>query len=172
MWDKVGRSGTYLHRCVSMFRNLELMEAEIQQSYTDTFEHSFDDKGRITIPKEWRGDGFEAVLHVIPSKEGCLKVYPGSYLANKRKHLDKEGAAIDDPKRLALESLASIIQQVTPDSNHRISIKEKFRQRAGLIKNATLVGRSGHFQIWDTTKWAEQGGDDLTLEEVAKLAGF
>jgi len=148
------------------------METEIRQTYADTFEHSFDDKGRITIPKEWRGEGFEAVLHVIPSKDGCLKVYPGSFLANKRKRLDEEGAAIDDPKRLALESLASITQQVSPDSNHRISIKEKFRQRAGLNKNATLVGRSDHFQIWDADKWGAQGGAELTLEEVAKMAGF
>jgi MraZ protein len=148
------------------------MEPVIQQIYTDNFEHSFDDKGRITIPKEWRREGFEEVLHVIPSREGCLKVYPGSYLASKRKRLDEEGAGIDDPRRKALKSLASIIQQVSPDSNHRISIKEKFRQRAGLTKNANLVGRSDHFQIWDAARWADRGGDDLTLEEVAEQAGF
>ena len=148
------------------------MEFAIQQTYTDTFEHSFDDKGRITVPKEWRGDGFESRLHVIPSKEGCLKVYPGSYLANKRKRLDEDGAPINDPKRKALESLASIIQQVSPDSNHRISIKEKFRQRVGLSKNAALVGQADHFQIWDAKKWADRGGDELTLEEVAEQAGF
>lgn len=148
------------------------MEAAIQQTYTDTFEHSFDDKGRITVPKEWRGDGFESRLHVIPSKEGCLKVYPGSYLARKRAALDESGASLEDPKRKALEALASIIQQVSPDSNHRIAIKEKFRQRAGLSKNAALVGRSDHFQIWDADQWSKRGGDELTLEEVAEQAGF
>ncbi|MEM6821151.1 MAG: division/cell wall cluster transcriptional repressor MraZ [Verrucomicrobiota bacterium] len=148
------------------------METVIQQAYTDTFEHNFDEKGRITVPKEWRGSGFEDVLHVIPSKEGCLKVYPGSYLGRKRAVLDEEKAPLDDPRRKALEVLAASIQQVSPDSNHRISIKEKFRDRAQLKKAAALVGKFDHFEIWDAKAWSAHSADELTLEEAAKLAGF
>jgi len=150
------------------------MDTEIQQAYTDTFEHSFDDKGRITVPKEWRRDGFETVLHVIPSSEGCLKVYPGSYLGKKRALLDEEKASINDPRRKALEVLASGIQQVSPDSHHRISIKEKFRQRAALEAKAqtALVGKFDHFEIWNHRKWAEKQEGELTLEAAADLAGF
>jgi len=148
------------------------MELVQRQAYTDTFEHSFDEKGRITVPKEWRGDGFEEILHVIPSKEGCLKVYPGSYLTRKQTRLDEEQAPLDDPRRKALEALATIIQQVSPDANHRIGIKEKFRQRAGLTKSAVLAGRSDHFEIWNASTWAERQAEDLTLEKVAELTGF
>lgn len=148
------------------------METTLQQAYTDTFEHSFDEKGRITLPKEWRRDGFEKVLDLIPSSEGCLKVYPGSYLGNKRKQLDEEKAPVKDPRRKALEILAANIQQVSPDSNNRLSIKEKHRKRAGLGKQVALVGKFDHFEIWDTEAWAKQQQVEMTLEEAADLAGF
>jgi MraZ protein len=150
------------------------MESAIQQAYTDTFEHSFDEKGRITVPKEWRGEGFEGVLHIIPSREGCLKVYPGSYLGKKRAQLDEEKAALSDPRRKALEVLASGIQQVSPDGHHRISIKEKFRQHAVLEPKAqaALVGKFDHFEIWNHGTWSDKQEDELTLEAAAELAGF
>ncbi len=150
------------------------MEPAIQQAYTDTFEHSFDDKGRVTVPKEWRREGFETVLHIIPSKEGCLKVYPGSYLGKKRALLDEEKAPISDPRRKALEVLASGIQQVSPDAHHRLSIKEKFRQRASLEAKAAaaLVGKFDHFEIWNHASWSAMQQDELTLEAAAELAGF
>lgn len=150
------------------------METTIQQAYTDTFEHSFDDKGRVTVPKEWRREGFETVLHIIPSREGCLKVYPGSYLGKKRALLDEEKAPISDPRRKALEVLASGIQQVSPDSHHRISIKEKFRQQAALKTKeaAALVGKFDHFEIWNHGTWSDNQENELTLEAAAELAGF
>ncbi len=43
------------------------MANEIRASYTDTFEHAFDAKGRITVPAEWRAESFEARLFVLPS---------------------------------------------------------------------------------------------------------
>lgn len=148
------------------------MQVTPSLTYTDSFEHAFDEKGRITVPKEWRGDGFESVLHVIPSEQKCLKVYPASFLAGKQAKLESEGAPVNDPRRQALEKLASVIQQVSPDTNHRISIKEKYRQHAGLGKTAALVGKFDHFEIWNSEAWAAQSVSEITLEEAAALAGF
>jgi division/cell wall cluster transcriptional repressor MraZ len=54
-----------------------------------------------------------------------------------------------DPMRKGVEVLASKAQSATFDQQGRIMVKEKLRQGAGLKKEAVLVGRLDHFQIWD-----------------------
>lgn len=147
------------------------METNIRQAYTDTFEHAFDEKGRLTIPKEWRGEGFETRLHLMPSREGCLKVYPGSFLARKQEELAAQGVAMDDPKRKALERLAATIQALVIDQNNRVMIKEKFRSQAGLTKKAFLVGCFDHFEIWSPQAHGERVGEAM-LEDIAAEAGL
>ena len=139
--------------------------------YTDTFEHAFDEKGRITVPKEWRGEGFETRLYVMPPEPGCLKVYPGSWLAEKMKSL--ANATVDDPRRKSFERLASQIQGVELDQQNRITIRERMRAAAKLGKNAVLVGRFDHFEIWSQEKSkADSTVGSLTVDSVLREAGL
>ncbi len=142
----------------------------IKQVYTDVFEHTFDEKGRLTVPKEWRGDGFEFLLDLIPSTEGCLKVYPGSYFASKIQQLASH--SFEDPRRKQLEKLAPLIQRVKIDEQNRISIKDKLRKQGPLGKTAMLVGRFDHFEIWDAQTWKADASEDLTFEKVMREAGL
>jgi MraZ protein len=114
------------------------MSTEVRASYTDSFGHAFDAKGRITVPSEWRQPTFEASLFVLPSSEACVRVYPGSWLSEIQEKLKilKDG----DPVRRQVQTLASIAQSTTWDQQGRIMVKEKLRQRAGLKKEAVLVG--------------------------------
>lgn len=142
----------------------------MQEAYTDTFEHNFDAKGRVTVPSEWRGDGHSSRLSVFPSQEGCLKIYPASYLAEKAAEL--KGVPMSDPRRKNLERLAAMTQAVSWDQQGRVMIKEKLRSLASLTRAAVLVGCLDHFEIWDAQSWKNQRGDDLTLEEVAGEVGL
>lgn len=146
------------------------MSEIIKQVYTDTFEHTFDEKGRLTVPKEWRGEGFEIMLDVVPSAEGCLKVYPGSYFAAKIQQL--AASSFEDPRRKQLERLAPLIQRVRTDEQNRISIKDKLRKQVSLVKTAVLVGRFDHFEIWDTQAWKADPAGELTFETVMRESGL
>lgn len=146
------------------------MSDSIKQVYTDTFEHTFDEKGRLTVPKEWRGEGFEIMLDVVPSSKGCLKVYPGSYFASKIQQLATN--SFDDPRRRQLERLAPLIQRVRTDEQNRISIKDKLRKQVSLTKSAILVGRFDHFEIWDVKALKADAPEDLTFEKVMREAGL
>lgn len=141
-----------------------------KQAYTDSFEHTVDAKGRVTVPKEWRGEGFSDRLQVFPSQEGCLKVYPASFLSLKMEKL--ADAPMGDPRRKSLERLSAIAQSTSLDPQNRISIKEKLRNGVGIKKMAVLVGRLDHFELWDSKKWKSMAQEDLTIEEVAQEAGL
>lgn len=146
------------------------MSTEARASYTDTFEHAFDAKGRITVPSEWRVDSFESRLFVLPSSDSCVRVYPGSWLSDLQEKL--KGLKDGDPVRRQVQTLASIAQSTTWDQQGRIMVKEKLRQHAGLKKEAVLVGQLAHFEIWDKAVWEKKQAATTTVEEALSAIGL
>jgi MraZ protein len=146
------------------------MPAEVKASYTDSFSHSFDAKGRITVPSEWRQPFFETSLFVLPSSERCLRVYPASWLGRLQEDVSKLKSA--DPMRRGVEDLATKAQSAVFDTQGRIMVKEKLRAGAGLKKDAVLVGRLDHFQIWDKAAWEKQDVAAMTVEEALSAIGL
>ena len=144
----------------------------MKEAYTDRFEFSLDDKGRVSVPAEWRGEAFEKRFLVLPSEEGCLRVYPASFLGRQLEKLSSEGVTSTDVRRKSLEKLASVMQAAEPDQQGRIMIREKFRQHAGLNRQAVLVGRLDHFEIWEPRRWQKVAPPALTFEQLAKEAGL
>jgi MraZ protein len=146
------------------------MASESRASYTDTFEHAFDAKGRITVPSEWRDDSYEAKLYLVPSNEACVRVYPASWMnALQEKMLAlKDG----DPTRRKMQELAAMAQGTTWDQQGRIMVKEKLRTRAGLKKEAVLMGALTHFEIWDKAAWDKQKVGEPTIEEALSAIGL
>ena len=82
-----------------------IMSTEVRASYTDSFGHAFDAKGRITVPAEWRQPSFEASLFVLPSSDRCLRVYPASWLGRLQEEVSRLKSA--DPHRKGVEDLAT-----------------------------------------------------------------
>jgi len=146
------------------------MSIEARASYTDTFGHAFDAKGRITVPSEWRVDSFESRLFVLPSSENCVRVYPESWLSDIQEKI--KGLKDGDPVRRQVQALASIAQSTTWDQQGRIMVKEKLRQRAGLKKEAVLVGQLTHFEIWDKAVWEKKQAAATTVEEALSAIGL
>lgn len=146
------------------------MSTEARASYTDTFGHAFDPKGRITVPAEWRQPSFESNLHILPSSDHCLKVYPASWLGRLQEEVSKLKAA--DPMRQGVEVLASKAQSASFDQQGRIMVKEKLREGARLKKDAILVGRLDHFQIWDKAAWEKKDTATMTVEEALSAIGL
>jgi len=144
----------------------------MKEAYTDRFEFSLDDKGRVSVPVEWRGEAFEKRFLLLPSEEGCLRVYPASFLGRQLEKLSAEGVTSTDVRRKSLEKLASVMQAAEPDQQGRIMIREKFRQHAGLNRQAVMVGRLDHFEIWEPRRWQKVAPPALTFEELAKEAGL
>jgi MraZ protein len=147
-----------------------IMATEVRASYTDSFGHAFDAKGRITVPAEWRQGSFEASLFVFPSSDRCLKVYPASWLGRVQEQVSQLKAG--DPQRKGAEDLATKAQSATFDTQGRIMVKEKLREGAGLKKDAVLVGRLDHFEIWDKAVWQKKDVAAMTVEEALSAIGL
>jgi MraZ protein len=144
--------------------------SEVRASYTDSFSHSFDAKGRVTVPSEWREEPFEKSLFIFPSREKCLRVYPASWLGRLQDDVAKLKSA--DPTRKGVEDLAMTAQSATFDTQGRIMVKEKLRASAGLKKDVMLIGRLDHFLIWDKAGWDEKSLAQIPYEDAVAAIGL
>ncbi len=142
---------------------------EYRASYTDSFGHAFDAKGRITVPSDWREAPFENRLFILRSASPCLRVYPASWFSQLQGRVDE--AREGDPQREALQKLASSAQNAVFDQQGRIMVKESFRRAAGLKKDAMLIGCSDHFQIWDKAAWESRQPAPVTVEDALRAMG-
>jgi MraZ protein len=139
-------------------------------SYTHSFAHSFDEKGRVTVPSEWRETPFESRLYVFPTGEKHLRVYTATWLAAKQG--DLMARDFDDPKRRMFEDLMTQVQPVGFDTQGRIMVKEKLRKAEGLNRDVTLVGRGVYFQIWDRKVWESKEIEQPRFADAARALGL
>ena len=143
----------------------------LRASYTDTFGHAFDDKGRITVPAEWRSESYESNLFILPSAEPCVRVYPETWLSGLQEKL--KTLKDSDPVRQQALAVAGMAQGTTWDQQGRIMVKEKLRLKAGLNTKteAVLVGQLDHFEIWNKAAWDKKPAAGTTIEEALLAMG-
>ena len=133
-------------------------------TYADTFEHTMDEKSRVAVPAEWRDDGYEHTLFLFPSKEGCLKAYPASWMSERQESFTS--LPMTDPKRKNIESAFSQAQKVVFDAQGRMKLSERLVKFASLGRQIVLAGAFDHFQVWDANKWKSLGRQQLVIEDL------
>jgi len=118
------------------------------------YEHSIDDKGRVTIPARYREllvdgayitQGFDKNLMVLTS-QAFDQIYQRVSQMN-----------VADPLARQLRRLIfSNADRVEADKLGRILIPSYLRESAQLDAVAVVVGVGSHFEIWSPDSWKNQ----------------
>jgi MraZ protein len=118
------------------------------------YQHSFDEKGRLTIPAAFR-DALKEGAFISQGFDRNLMVMSAEYFQMVYKRVN--AMSITDPAaRMLRRMLLSNAYQVELDRNGRILLHPNLRQFLGLIGEATLVGQGDYFEIWKPTEWGQQ----------------
>lgn len=115
--------------------------------FYDTFEHTIDGKGRLVLPASYR-PGFTA---------GGFVTYLGKYAAlftpdeweKYRRRLEQSGQF----DREQLQYLFSFVTPFQPDSQNRIGVSQRLRDKVGLQRDVTIVGSVSHAAIYPREAW-------------------
>lgn len=136
--------------------------------FRGTFEHSFDDKGRISIPSAFReeirenGGDRVVVTRFFVDEARCLDVYPYARWTKLEESFDAQERF--DPKVSRLRRFYfSHAHDCTLDKQGRINVPPKLRDYANLSKEALFVSDMAKFQVWDPATWGAIDGDDFTV---------
>ncbi len=122
--------------------------------FLNQYQHSFDDKGRLTIPAKFRQlpeDG----AYVVQGLDRNLMVLPPENYQILLDHL-MELSLTDPAARQLRRIILGNALHVVPDGAGRILLTPKQRECADLKDEVVFVGQGDYFEIWSPELWKEQ----------------
>ena len=145
-------------------------------SFKGTYEHSVDQKGRLSIPTRIRDTlnkdygGGELFLTI---SEECIEVYPLQEWDKKEEKL-RTLPSFDKEVLMFLRVQYSNAFDCSMDRSGRILIPPYMREKCGINCKVAIVGVMDHFEIWPLEKWTRkireiEGNMTSLLEKVAQL---
>ena len=122
--------------------------------FLNQYHHSFDDKGRLTIPAKFRSLPDEGA-YVIQGLDRNLMVLPPDVFRVIYDRL--MGMSLTDPgTRLLRRVILGNALQVVPDGAGRILLSPNLRNYASLQGEVVFVGQGDYFEIWSPELWQNQ----------------
>ena len=135
------------------------------------YEHTIDDKKRLTLPARFREALADGVV-LTRGLDGCLNVYPRgdwSVLEARIAALDPLSKETRDMTRFFYGAAAD----AELDKQGRVLVPPALVRHAGLGREVVVTGVRDHLEIWDRSVWAEQvteleGSADDVAERLAE----
>jgi len=130
-----------------LYRQVELM-------FLGQFEHSIDEKGRMTVPHRFRAM-LENGIYLMFGLDGNLMLMPSEYFQRFSNKISRMNMA-DPIARDYMRQFFANTEQVAHDDVWRILIPQNLRQLAHLNSTAVVVGSGKYAEIWSPDLWAAQ----------------
>ena len=141
----------------------------LAQMFLGRYEHSLDEKNRVTLPARFRADLEHGVVITKGIADPCLWVFPYErfkQVAEKADALPLTQKAARAFSRLVFTNAVDDI----PDRQGRVRIPDYLLQFAGIKSEALILGNNGRLEIWSPERWtAQEAYSDEHQEEMAAL---
>jgi len=135
------------------------------------YDHSIDDKSRLTLPARFRDALADGVV-LSKGLDGSIDVYPKSawqQIVGER--IGRLDPLLPDTRTLQRHFFGGAAED-TPDKQGRVLLPTQLVRYGKLEKDVTVVGNNDHLEIWDRAAWAErlegiEGSADHVAERLA-----
>ena len=124
--------------------------------FTGLFRHTLDDKGRLTIPSEWRhAHAQEDTFLATPHPDGYIAVLPPTEV--DKLHEKISSMKLSDAAAQAFTArFFSQTQSFSFDKSGRAGLTTELLRHAGIEKEAVLVGSLTKFNIYNPARWQQE----------------
>jgi MraZ protein len=130
------------------------------------YDHTLDDKNRLTLPAKLREELGDEVV-ITRGLDGCLAVYSRSafeLLAARMGTLDPFSRETRRMQRYFYTGAPP----VELDRQGRMVIPAKLLEELGIGREVTVAGVYDRLEIWDRAAWREQRNAEGSAEDVAE----
>jgi MraZ protein len=133
-----------------------------------SYEHTIDDKNRLTLPAKFR-ESFEGGVVVTRGLDKCLQAYRGADWAR----LVESRLAPLDPLSQATRRLQRFLfsgaSEAELDKQGRVMIPAPLLAHAQLGREVVVAGMRDHLEIWDREAWRRELAEvEGSAEDVAE----
>jgi MraZ protein len=115
------------------------------------FEHSVDNKGRVSVPARFRGE-LSGELILTRGNDRCLYLFTQDAWEPLAAKLNALPTGDSDARNLR-RAVFSAAEPVEIDKQGRIMIAEHLRQYAGIDGDVSIIGLGTYVEIWDQASW-------------------
>jgi MraZ protein len=135
------------------------------------YDHSLDDKNRLTLPAKFRQSFSDGVV-LARGMDGCLAVYTRegweTFVESRLAALDPLSKEARQMSRFMFAGAA----ETELDKQGRVMVPAPLIEHAGLEREVVVAGVRDHLEIWDRAAWREQlreveGSAELVAERLA-----
>jgi len=132
------------------------------------YEHTIDDKNRLTLPAKFR-EALAGGVVVTRGMDGCLYAYPrGEWLDRFQARLGNLDPLQPEARKLQ-RHFYSGAAEAEPDKQGRIMIPAPLLRYAGLSRDVVVAGVHDHLEIWDRESWRRELNEvEGSAEHVAQ----
>ncbi|MEP7199536.1 MAG: division/cell wall cluster transcriptional repressor MraZ [Chloroflexota bacterium] len=124
---------------------------EPEQTFVGEYEHSVDDKGRLTIPQAFR-ELLSGKLFVTRGLDGCLFILrPREFETLRTKILS---LPISQSEGRTFGRMFASGMECELDKQGRILVPAGLREYAGLNGSAIVVGVLNRVEVWAKDRWS------------------
>lgn len=118
------------------------------------YQHSFDDKSRISLPAKFRKEMGKKVI-VAPGIDNCLFVFTvkGWKEFTDRLSNSTSNSVLQTDNRNFNRLIIGRAAEVDVDGVGRMLVPEHLRLHAGLTVKSTIIGIVNRLEIWDSVAW-------------------
>jgi MraZ protein len=122
---------------------------------TGEYDHTVDDKGRVTLPARYRPLFVEkAVIAHFPNRPYLSVYQPDAWVEFEARTIDPLDTFNDDDDEWTMRDIYSNMSEPIPDKQGRILLTARLLERLGLSGDVKIVAMRDHFEIWNPETYA------------------
>ena len=123
--------------------------------YSGRFEHTLDDKNRLTIPSLWRWAHTDTETFLaMPHPDNYIAVLPPARVAKLLAQVSEMKLSDRDAQAVKAKIFSEALS-FTFDKQGRFGINAELLHHAGIAKDAVLSGAGDTFNILSPSRWTE-----------------
>jgi len=115
------------------------------------FEHTLDERGRVTLPAKFRAELAQGVV-ITRGLDRCLFLFPMEQWAPLAERISALPLGRPDARALR-RLLFSGASNVIPDRQGRILIPTYLREYANINGQVVIAGLNTYVEVWDAESW-------------------
>jgi MraZ protein len=136
--------------------------------FTGIHVHTLDDKGRVSVPAQFRRQLTGENLYINVGLDGCLVLYPPEKWEKVKSELSRLSRS-SSGQRYFLRMSARHLKPVNVDSQGRISIPSELIAIAGIGAEVVFLGQFDAIEIWSPDAFeAYSHNERFSYEEVVE----
>ena len=112
-----------------------------------THSYQLDQKGRISLPVKFR-EAFSEGAYLTLGQDGCLWAFPPSEWERISGEVDQASLGTAEGRAFSRIFFGSA-ESVELDNQGRLTVPQRLRQRAGIVRESVVVGVRDRMEIWD-----------------------